>query len=191
MQLNKWKSVTLLAPVLLFFGVGHARASVALVQREGIDVASATSATLAFNSNNTAGNWIAVCIRAGRSGEAFTVTDSRGNTYHQAVQLNDTLDTPNGNTIAIFYAENISAGANTVTVADTISATLRFAILEYSGVATANSLDVTASTQGSSTSPNSGNATTTASGDLLLGAIATADAEQFTTPTGVEIERCC
>src|SRR2546425_685156 len=130
MQLNKWKSVTLLAPVLLFFGVGHARASVALVQREGIDVASATSATLAFNSNNTAGNWIAVCIRAGRSGEAFTVTDSRGNTYHQAVQLNDTLDTPNGNTIAIFYAENISAGANTVTVAGTILATLRRAILE-------------------------------------------------------------
>ncbi len=187
-SLSTWKLVTLLLSMLLIFGVGEAEASVALVQHTSVDVALATSATLAFNSNNTAGNWIGVCIRAGRSSEVFTVTDSRGNTYHQAVQLNMTVDTPNGDTIAIFYAQNIAAGANTITVSDTISATLRFAILEYSGVATTNPLDVTASAQGTSTSPNSGNATTTASDDLLLGAIATADVTNYTTPSGVEIE---
>jgi len=96
------------------------------------------------------------------------------------VQLNDTLDAPNGNTVAIFYAENISAGANTVTVSDTITATLRIIILEYTGVATANSLDVTAAAQGSSTSPNSGNLTTSSSGELLLGAVVTADSASFT-----------
>jgi hypothetical protein len=160
---------------------------IALVQHTSKDAGTTTSSTLAFNSNNAAGNWIGVCVRAGRSAETFTVTDSRGNTYHQAIQLNMTVDTPNGDTLAIFYAENIGAGANTITVSDTISGTLRFAILEYTGVATANSLDVTASAQGTSTSPNSGNATTTANGDLLLGAIATADAETFTPSTGIEI----
>jgi RHS repeat-associated protein len=55
-------------------------------------------------------------------------------------------------------------------------------------VATANSLDVTAATHGNNASPNSGNATTTVSGDLLLGVIATADAESFTTGSGIKIE---
>ena len=163
---------------------------IALVQSAGVDAGTTTSYSLRFESNNnTAGNWIAVCIRAGLSGQTFTVTDSNGNSYRQAVQINDTLDAPNGNTLAIFYAENVRAGANTVTVSDTTSGTLRFAILEYTGVATANSLDVIASAQGSSTSPNSGNATTTASGDLLLGAVVTADARTFTPPTGVQIRQ--
>jgi hypothetical protein len=73
------------------------------------------------------------------------------------------VDTANGDTLAIFYAENIAAGSNTITVADTISGTLRFAIMEYTGVATANSRDVTASAQGTSPLTKSGNATTTAS----------------------------
>jgi hypothetical protein len=97
---------------------------------------------------------------------------------------NDSLDTPNGNTLAIFYAENISAGPNTITVSDTISATLRFSIIEYAGVATANSLDVTAAAQGNNTSPASGSVATTADGELLLDAIATADAVTFSTPAG-------
>jgi len=81
------------------------------------------------------------------------------NAYKKAVQFNDTVD---GTTVAIFYAENIAAGANTVTVSDSISGgTLRFAILEYAGVATVNSLDVTAAATGNSVSPNSGTATTT------------------------------
>jgi len=116
------------------------------------------------------------------------VRDSRGNTYRLASQLNVTVDTPNGDSLAIFYAENIAGGANTVTVSDTISATLRFAILEYSGVATTNSLDMTASAQGTSTSPSSGSATTSANGDLLLSAILTGDSANFTAGTGFAIE---
>jgi hypothetical protein len=160
---------------------------IVLVQHIGKDAGTTASSSLAFNSNNAAGNWIGVCVRAGLSGQTFTVTDSNANNYRQAIQINDTLDTPNGNTLAIFYAENVRSGANTVTVSDTASGTLRFAILEFTGVATANSLDVTVAAQGTSTSPNCGNVTTTANGDLLLGAIATADAASFTTPSGVEI----
>src|SRR2546429_531884 len=160
-----------------------------LVQHTSKDAGTTTSSSLAFNLNNTTGNWIAVVIRAGRSGQVFTVTDSRRNTYHQAVQFNVTVDGPNGDTLGIFYAENIAGGANTITVSDTISGTLRFAILEYSGVALANSMDGTAATaQGISASPNSGNLTTTASGDLLLGAILTGNPTSFTAGSGYTVE---
>jgi YD repeat-containing protein len=123
------------------FNVGSGSGSTpTLVQHTNKDAGTTTSSTLAFVSNNTAGNWIGVCVRAGASGEAFTISDSKGNTYHQAFSINDTVG---GNTLAIYYAENIGSGANTVTVADSISGTLRFAILEYSGVATSSSLERT------------------------------------------------
>ena len=93
-------------------------------------------------------------IRAGNSGQVFTVTDTRGNLYRKAVQLNETVDV---NTVALYYAENVAGRANTVTVADSISGgTLRFAIVGYTGVALANSLDVTKAAQGTSAAPNSG-----------------------------------
>src|SRR6266853_1418887 len=157
--------------------------SIALVQHTSKDAGAATSATLPFNSNNTAGNWIGVCIRAGYSGESFTVTDSNGNAYHRAAQFNVTVDTPNGNTIGIFYAENIVGGANTISVSDTISGTKRIAIVEYSGVTRTNSLDVIAMAQGNGVSPNSGNATMSGA-DLLLGAISTANSASFTAGSG-------
>jgi len=118
--------------------------------------------------------------------ETFTITDTRGNTYKKAIQINQTTD---GDTLAIYYAESIGGGPNTVTVSDTVADTLRFAILEYSGVATSGSLDVMAVTQGNSATPNSGaTATTTANGDLLLGAILTADQEAYTAGSGYTIE---
>src|SRR5205085_839103 len=120
---------------------------------------------MAFGSNNASGNFIVVCVRGGTSGETFTVTDSR-NTYQVAFSSNEVL---NGNTWAIYYAENIGAGANTVTVSQTISATLRFTIAEYSGVATAGSLDrVKASDSTNSTAPNSGSVTPLADGELIV-----------------------
>ena len=106
-----------------------------LVQHTGQDAGTTQSSTLAFPANNTAGNFIAVVIRAGKRDQVFTVSDTRGNTYRRALQINQTLDTT---TVAIYYAENIAGGANTVTVSDTVNGgTLRFAILEYAGVATA------------------------------------------------------
>ena len=153
------------------------------MQHASLD-SSGTSASVAFNSSTSAGGWIGVVIRAGAQSEAFTVTDTNGNTYRKAFQLNQTGDQ---DTLAVFYAENIAAGANTITVADTISATLRFAILD-TGVATSNSLDVTVFAQGQSASPNSSNATTSSNGDLLLGAIMTANPASFSAGSGYTIE---
>jgi hypothetical protein len=158
---------------------------IALVQDTSLDAGTATATTLAFSAKNTAGHWIAVCVRAGALNEAITVSDSTGNTYKKALQSYQTSD---GFTYAIFYAENISGGANAIRIEDTIRGTLRVAILEYSGVATSGSLDATATAQGSSASPVSGDAKTTANGDLLLGAIMTADPETFTAGTGYKTE---
>jgi hypothetical protein len=171
------------------FTVTTTAANIALVQHASKDAGVVASSSLAFPSNNTAGNWIGVVIRTGHSGQTLTVSDTRGNTYRQAMQSNETLDGPNGETFAIYYAENIATGANTITVAESITNnTLRFAILEYSGVAISNSFDVMAAVQGTGTAPNSGNATTTAGGDLVLGLVVTANGATMSAGSGLTIE---
>ena len=157
------------------FSVGLV-AKVTLIQHASVDAGTTASSSLAFASSNTAGNWIGVCVRAGAQNETITVTDTKGNTYKKAISFNETSD---GNTVGIYYAENIGGGANTVKVVVTSSTTLRFAILEYSGVATSGSLDVTATAQGSGTAANMENAVTTASGGLLLGTIMTGDPKEL------------
>src|SRR5260221_3607288 len=180
------RSLTLSLFLFLGGALGHAQSKVVLVQRISHDCGTNALAQLAFPSNNTVGNWIAVCVRAGNSNtQVFAVSDSNANTYRRALQLGITAS---AFTFAIFYAENIKGGANTVSISDTVSGPFRFAILEYSGVATSNSLDVTAVTQGNSTSPNSGSLSPTANGDLLLGAIVTQNPAAFTAGSGYTIE---
>ncbi len=128
----------LLLAALLCPSQGFA-AGIVLVQHRSLDAGTTTTSSLAFTNSNTAGNWIGVCIRAGiSSSQVFTVTDTNGNTYHQAAQIGFTAA---GVTMAIYYAENIKSGANTIIVSDTVTGPIRTAILEYSGVATSNSLD--------------------------------------------------
>src|SRR5690242_17419652 len=171
--------------LLLGGGLAKAQAGIALVQHTSKDAGTTTTSTLAFSGANTAGNFIAVAIRGGlSSSQVFTVTDSNGNTYKKAAQIGFTISAVTG---AIYYAENVKGGANTVTVSMTVSGPLRFAILEYSGVATANSLDAAAVATGQGTAASSGNATTTVSGDLLLGTVSTADAATYTAGTGYTI----
>jgi fibronectin type 3 domain-containing protein len=160
--------------------------AIALVQHTSKDAGTTTSASLAFNANTTAGNWIAVIVRAGKTGQTIGVTDDHGNVYRSAVQLNETSD---GTTLAIFCAENIAGGAATVTVTDSISGgTLRFALLEYAGIALTNSPDGSAGSQGTSASPSSGSATTIAAGDLVIGVLSAANSQTFTGGNGWTIE---
>jgi len=184
--INALAAVVLLAAFLAkpVFG----QTTIALVQHASKDGGAGTTLSQSFSSPNVAGNWIAVVVRSGVSGHSFTVTDSSGNTYRQAVKLDITVDTPAGDTLALFYAENIRSGANTVSVVAASSATLRLAIFEYSGVALANSLDAIAATQGSGAAPNSGNATTTAPGELAIGAVATANGRTVSAGSGYVID---
>src|SRR4029077_1493944 len=80
---------------------GGGGGGIKLVQHTSLDAGTSGSSALVFPLNNTPGNWIAVCIRAGAINETFTVSDSNHNTYHKAIQFSETLD---GNTIGIFYA---------------------------------------------------------------------------------------
>ena len=52
-------------------------ATISLSQHTSKDAGTGTSSTLAFGSNNAAGNFIAVCIRGGAQNQTFTVTDTR------------------------------------------------------------------------------------------------------------------
>ena len=166
---------------------GAANAAITLVQHAGKDAGSTTTSTLAFPAGNTAHNWIAVAVRAGSHvGHVLSVTDTRGNLYVRAVQRDLTLDTV---TMALFYAEDVGAGSNTVTITDTTAAgTLRFAIFEYAGVATTSSLDGSpAAAEGNSATLASPSIPGT-SGDLILGVLSTADSATFTAGSGFTIE---
>jgi hypothetical protein len=145
--------------------------TVALVQHVEIDAGSVATASQAFRSANTGGNFIAVAIRAGVPNQTFSIADTRGNVYRQAARVNNNSD----NTVALYYAENVGAGANTVTITMPSAVTLRFSLLEYRGLAASGSLDGASTASGTGTSLTSGTVTTTASGDLLLGVVTTAD----------------
>jgi hypothetical protein len=155
--------------------------AISLVQHAGKDAGTTNTSTLAFETTNTAGNWIGVVIRASSTGQAFTVSDTRGNTYRRAVEYGETVD---ATTLGVYYAENIAGGANTVTVRDTLGGTLRFAIFEYAGVATSGSLDVVTAGQGTGITLTSGPLTTTANGGLVLAMLSTADGLTFTAGSG-------
>src|ERR1035441_9318234 len=106
-----------------------------------------SSGTVAFSSNNTAGNLIVVVLRAA-GGATSVPSDTNLNTYQIAY--------PNllqgSNRLSVYYAQNIAAGANTVSVAATGASAIRVAIFEYSGIAASNALDQATGTTGTGTS---------------------------------------
>jgi len=126
-----------------------------LVQRAAVQGSGVASLAQAIPNANTAGNTIITFVRASTTTQTITLTDTLGNKYIDAVQQVQTSD---GHQIHILYAANIASGRNTVTA--TFSGTNNhpwLAIFEYSGLSSANPLDVTASAQGSNASPTTGN----------------------------------
>jgi len=132
-----------------------------------------SSATVAFPIAQTAGN-LNVVVVGWRGSYNISVTDSASNTYVLAVGPTAFSSW----TQSIYYAKNISsATSNSVTVTFTqrtqgpitqIAADVRIA--EYSGLNTTSPLDVVAAAGGTSTTADSGFATTTNQNDLLVGA---------------------
>lgn len=153
---------------------------VVFVQQAGMDAGTVSSATGAFPLPNTTGNFLAVVVRAGGLDKALTITDTNRNQYRKAVQFNVTRD---GVSFAIFYAENIVGGPNSVRVSANSRGTLRFSILEYAGVARIDALDGTGAAEGSGTAPTSGTVITIRGG-LRIGAIMTANPASITAGSG-------
>ncbi len=131
------------------------------------------SVILGYLAAQSAGNLNVLAVGWNDTTSTVTsVTDTRGNTYTQA----GSTITGSGLRQAIFYAKNIAAGTNTVTVSfNQAAAFVDLRILEYSGLDTNIPLDVTAGASGTSISPNSGAATTNAANELIFGAGMTGD----------------
>lgn len=103
---------------------------VILQKANSASTGSVASLAQAFTNANKAGNTIIVQCACG-NGTAMTVADSLGNTYTQAATE------PNSTTFeaAIFFATNIVAGANTVTVTNAgTTASMAMQIYEVSGL---------------------------------------------------------
>jgi hypothetical protein len=146
------------------------KASIVFVQVNDA-IVHPTSVSVTYGSAQQAGDLNVVVVGWNDTvSSVSSVTDSKGNTYTLAV--GPTRGT--GLSQAIYYAKNIvaaAAGANTVVVKFTQAPTVPdIRILEYSGLSTTSSLDVTAGASGSGSSSNSGSATTTAANELIFGA---------------------
>lgn len=145
--------------------------SIAHVQSRSV-AGSGTSISLAYSSNNTAGNFLALRLTAVPSSVTISnCSDTRGNIWSPVPNATG----GSGGHQAIRYAKNALAGANTVTCTLTGSATAAtLDIFEKSGVDRTAPLDQSKLTQqvdpGTGTDAiSSGSVTTTADGELILG----------------------
>ena len=138
------------------------------VQVKSTTQTASASVAVTYTVAQTAGNLNVVAVMWGdTTSTVSSVTDSKGNIYALAVGPTKA----SGLTSAIYYAKNIASGSNTVTVKFNQTASYpNVNVLEYSGLDTANPLDVRAAATGSGTTANSGSATTTSANELIVGA---------------------
>jgi len=127
---------------------------------------SASSLSLSFPANTAAGDLILVAFDYNTNATP-TVTDSQGNVF---TAIGNQLTSPGGARSRVYYAKNITGGADTVTVnLSASSAWLEVYLTEYSGADPTNPIDAQAGSSGKAGSVSSGKATTTAAGDLIFG----------------------
>ena len=133
--------------------------------------ASAMSVSMAYSSTQVAGDLNVVVVGWNDAVSTVTsITDSAGNTYQPAAALLRTGSGSGGSALsqAIYYASNITGGANTVTVTFNQAApSIDVRILEYGGV---SMLDVNAGQSGSSSTASCGPVTTTSATELIFAA---------------------
>jgi hypothetical protein len=138
----------------------------------GTPQSSQSSVSVTFASAQAAGDLNVVAVGwSDSTATVSSVVDKSGNTYTLAV--GPTVQS-GAQSLSIYYAENIvaaAAGANSVTVTFSTAATFPdVRILEYTGAALNNPVDVTAASSGDSATSSSGSATTSNATDLLFAA---------------------
>jgi chitodextrinase len=138
----------------------------AFVQFNQTGVSGDPSVSANFTSANTAGNAIIVYMFSTINGSAsYFVSDTQGNTYNSAINFTGSRYNQ------IWYATNIKAGANTVTVnfgGPSLGALLF--IHEYSGISVSLPLDVTSAASGNGVAMDSGSAVVSQPNELIFGA---------------------
>jgi hypothetical protein len=128
---------------------------------------SAASLSLSFLTNTVAGDLIMVGFDYDTNTVPSLVKDSQGNTFAQVASQ---LTSPGGTRSVVYYAKSIKGGADTVTVnLSGTSGWLELYLSEYTGVNQTNPIDIQSGASGSAGAVSSGNATTTAAGDIIYG----------------------
>ncbi len=147
--------------------VNSSAAAAFLQVAAGASPGAAKVFSLAFPGSTAAGDLILVGFDFDTNSTPSSVTDSQGNTF---TEVGTQLITPGGVRTRVYYAKAIKGGADTVTVnLSANSAWIEMYLAEYSGVDQVNPVDVQAGASGSSNTVSSGNATTTAAGDVIFG----------------------
>jgi len=127
------------------------------------------STSCSFDSNNTAGNTIIVGVGFSSSFPAQEVSDSKGNIYYKLPA--QFCWNPAYGGAQIFFAKNIAAGPNTVTVSGT-GTDYGINIHEYSGLSTVGPYSFiyanAAGTNGGSTTPLTGQFSTVVADSLIF-----------------------
>lgn len=146
--------------------------TIGLVQSTSKVVTGVNNTTLAYGSNVTAGNLIAVTQSQWRSTASTitTPTDTLGHAYTGMAAE----QSANNTRLRSFYVANISGGANTVTfdISDTATGEMAVTVAEFSGALTASPLEAATSAGPTlSTTPSSGDVTPSVNNCLLYGAM--------------------
>ena len=167
----------LMLPCLLLPARAAGQVSVVQVNSNPYLFIYTDSVVVPFTAAQTAGNLNVVVIGWNDTSDAIaSVVDSNGNTYILAAgtfstSLPSTGASQEGVSQAIYYAKNIKAGANTVTVTfnqSTGKQSVR--VVEYTGLDQTNPLDSSVGNFGISIPADSGVVTTNSGNDLLFGA---------------------
>ena len=164
-----WRLGAGLLVLLCLFATDSARGSGPAYVQAAAAAASgiADSLSLAFSAKTTAGDVILVAFDYSCKVTPASVTDSQGNAFATA---GNQLTSPASDCSRVYYAKNVKGGGDTVTV--TLSAQsswLELYLTEYSGIDPNNPIDAQAGASGTAGAVSSGNATTTAAGDVIYG----------------------
>jgi Calcineurin-like phosphoesterase/Putative Ig domain len=143
----------------------------ALVQTaSATESATSTSLSGSFPSATTAGHLLVLSVSeyTGATNHVTSVTDSAGNTWTRVGAYDVSGHNSNGE---LWYAANATT-VTTVTVHVAAAASMAFEVQEFSGVATAGPLDVSAGTSNTGTTASSGTAASSVANELVVGFIA-------------------
>jgi chitodextrinase len=161
-------NVSVQSPSLLVTTTSSAVTPPSIVQTNQNQISSGTSTAVTFNAPTLAGNTIVAYVIWSNTG-SVALSDSRGDAF---VSVGPAIAWSTGYSAQVLYASNIVGGSDTVT-ATFRTAVSSFGVVyvhEYAGISVINPIDVTAAATGSSSSLNSGSATTTSANDLIFGA---------------------
>jgi hypothetical protein len=134
------------------------------------EAAAATTLTGTFPSPTTSGDLLVLSasVYTGTTNHITSVTDSAGNTWTRIGAFSVASHNSDGE---MWYSPN-AASVTTVTVNVAAAATIALSAQEFSGIATASPLDVSAGTANTSNTPSSGPAAATAANELAVGFVA-------------------